>query len=192
MSLILIIGPPAVGKMTVGQALEARLGFRLFHNHTAIEVVAPYFSYGTPEGRGIVHKIREAFFDVFADDSDGGYILTFVWAFDIPSERAYAEGIANTFRNKGHPVYLVELEADFDTRLARNRTENRLAQKPTKRDLDWSDAHLREVEAEHRFNSLPGEMDYENYLRIDNTALSPTEVATTITNRFDLSPIQGS
>ena len=31
--LAMLVGPPAVGKMTVGLALAARTGLRLFHNH---------------------------------------------------------------------------------------------------------------------------------------------------------------
>ncbi len=45
------IGPPAVGKMTKGQELEKLSGYKLFHNHVTIEMVVPFFSYGTPEGR---------------------------------------------------------------------------------------------------------------------------------------------
>jgi len=33
MQLVIIFGPPAVGKMTVGRALAERTGFKLFHNH---------------------------------------------------------------------------------------------------------------------------------------------------------------
>jgi hypothetical protein len=33
MRLLLIIGPPAVGKMTVGREIAAHSDFRLFHNH---------------------------------------------------------------------------------------------------------------------------------------------------------------
>jgi len=36
-TLLCIIGPPAVGKMTVGDAIAARTGYRVFHNHLAIE-----------------------------------------------------------------------------------------------------------------------------------------------------------
>lgn len=72
MPLIFIIGPPAAGKMTIGQELERRTGYKLFHNHVAIEVVAPYFSYGTSQGRSLVGRIRQAFFDAFAADKQNG------------------------------------------------------------------------------------------------------------------------
>ena len=46
--------------------------------------------------------------------------------------------------------------ADLDTRLARNRTEHRLAEKKSKRDVDWSDTNVLELEAEYRMTSSPG------------------------------------
>lgn len=184
MPVIFIIGPPAVGKMTVGQELEMRTSFQLFHNHVAIEAVAPYFSYGTPEGRRLVGQIRRAFFEAFAANTENGYIFTFVWAFGEPGEREFIEGVAEQFRSAGHEIFWVELEADFDERLKRNRGENRLAHKPTKRDVAWSDGHIREVEEKYRFNSAPGELAYDNYLRIDNTSLSAKDVADRIQAAF--------
>ena len=186
MSLIFIIGPPAVGKMTVGQDLAELTGFKLFHNHVAIETVAPYFSYGSPQGRGLVNQIRRAFFDAFAADKGNGYIVTFVWAFGEPGEREYLEGISEQFQAADHDVFWVELEATFEERLVRNRSENRLACKPTKRDIDWSDGHIREVEEKHRFNLIEGEVAYENYLRIENSNRSASEVAKQICVFFEL------
>lgn len=184
MSLVFIIGPPAVGKMTVGQELATRTGFKLFHNHIAIEMVAPYFSYGSPEGRDLVGKVRRAFFDAFAADHARGYIFTFVWAFGEPGEREFMEGIAEQFLAADHEVFWIELEATFEERLVRNLSENRLACKPTKRDVDWSDRHIRELEEKHRFNSTDNELTYENYLRVDNTKLSATEAADQICKFF--------
>ena len=70
--------------------------------------------------------------------------------------------------------------------MKRNQGENRLANKPTKRDIEWSDAHIRDVEKKYRFNSLPDELAYENYLRIDNTNLSAKDVAQKTCEFFDL------
>ncbi len=186
MTLVVLVGPPAVGKMSVGQALEPRLGFKLFHNHVTIDMVAPYFSYATPEGRALVQKLREAFFESFAADTRGGYIFTFVCAFNDPEDQAYLAALNNQFAGQGHEVIFVELEAAFETRLARNVSENRLAHKPSKRDLVWSERNLRESEATDRMNSMEGEMQFKNYLRIDTTSLSAAEVAECICKRFGL------
>ena len=170
--------------MTVGQELQRLSGFKLFPNHVPIAAVAPYFSYGSTEGRALVQKLRVAFFDAFAKDTAGGYIFTFVWAFGEPGEREFMDDTVRQF--EGHQIYWVELEADFAERQKRNRTENRLEHKPTKRDLEWSDGHIVEVEQKYRFNSVHGEIPGGQYLRINNTNLEPLEVAKMICAHFAL------
>ena len=45
MKFILITGPQAVGKMTVGQELTKTTDLKLLHNHMTIEVVTKIFDY---------------------------------------------------------------------------------------------------------------------------------------------------
>jgi shikimate kinase len=51
MKLIVIFGPQAVGKMTVGHELEKITNLKLFHNHMPIELISPFFDYSTKQGR---------------------------------------------------------------------------------------------------------------------------------------------
>ena len=48
MKLVLIFGPQAVGKMTVGQELAKITWLKLFHNHMTIDLVSNFFSYNSP------------------------------------------------------------------------------------------------------------------------------------------------
>lgn len=45
-NLILILGPPSAGKMTVGQELARQKDYVLFHNHHSIEMTLELFEYG--------------------------------------------------------------------------------------------------------------------------------------------------
>ncbi|MCL2301126.1 MAG: AAA family ATPase [Firmicutes bacterium] len=188
MKFVLIVGPQAVGKMTVGQALAARTGLKLFHNHETIELVRPLLSLDRAEGWALVMELRESVFRHFARSGQAGMIYTGVWAFDEPEDRAYFEGIFALWREAcpAVEIFIVELEADLETRLARNRTENRLLHKPSKRDFEWSDADVRGSAEKYRLNSLPGEITEPNYLRLDNTHLSAEEAAQAIAERFGL------
>lgn len=47
-TLITLFGPPAVGKLTVGQEICRRTDFPLFHAHQVIDLLTPYFECGTP------------------------------------------------------------------------------------------------------------------------------------------------
>ncbi len=184
MKVVIIIGPQAVGKMTVGQELAEMTGYKLFHNHLPIELVSPFFSYADPVGRRLVSQIRALFFDAFAQSDCAGVILTFVWQFGVDGDREYMEGVAKLFQDKGAEIFWVELEAELAERLVRNRSENRLTHKATKRDLAFSERALIESYEKYRTNSLAGEMPQDNYFRIDNTNLAAKEVARQIRSRL--------
>ena len=81
----------------------------------------------------------------------------------------------------GRPIAFVELSAGLDVRLDRNRTEYRLSEKKSKRDLEWSDGNVREMERYVMNTDRPTSADpllvEHPHLRIDNTDLSAEEVA---------------
>lgn len=87
---------------------------------------------------------------------------------------------------KGDKYRELELEADLEERIERNKTPHRLEHKPTKRDITFSEQDLKQTMEQHRLNSLEGEIIKENYLRINNTKINAREVAEIIKNRFDL------
>ena len=180
-TLVIITGPHAVGKMTVGQELAKITGLRLFHNHMSIELSLKLFDFGTPEFRALNETIRKTVFEQFAAGNLPGLIFTYMMDFDQPSEFAYLNEIIELFSSHGADCHVVELCADFEERLARNKSENRLAQKESKRNVERSEAEMRHTQATHRLNSREGEiLPFESYLKIDNTNLAPDEVARTI------------
>jgi hypothetical protein len=186
MDLVIIFGPPAVGKMAVGLALEKKTGLKLFHNHMSIEFVQPFFNYGTATGKQLVGEFRWRIFEEIAKSDLKGLIFTYVWAFNLASEKEYIDSISALFRAHGARVSFVELFAPLTERLVRNGTELRLAHKTSKRDLGWSNANVLEMEKEHRMNTS-GDFYYpEDHLRIDNSALAPDAVAEQIVLRFGL------
>ncbi|WEG12173.1 AAA family ATPase [Pullulanibacillus sp. KACC 23026] len=186
MKLVLIVGPQAVGKMAVGLELAKRTGLKLFHNHMTIDLVSPFFDYGTKEGKRLVNLFRQEIFEEVSKSNLYGLIFTYVWAFDQQSDWDYINGVCELFESRGGTVYLVELEADLNVRLERNKTPLRLEQKPTKRNLEWSENNLKSSMEAYRLNSLEGEIQREHYLRLDNTDLSAVEAARMIQETFDL------
>jgi hypothetical protein len=186
MKLVLIFGPQAVGKMTVGQELEKITPLKLFHNHMTIELVSRFFSYNSPSGQRLVNLFRQEIFEEAAKSDLYGLIFTYVWAFDMQEDWDYVDRICHIFESRGGTVYFVELEADLEARLERNKSPNRLMHKPTKRNIDWSEQELLKSMKKHRLNSFDGEIQKENYIRINNTKLAPDEVAKLIKDRFRL------
>lgn len=183
MKLVFLIGNSAVGKMTVGQELMKLTGLRLFHNHMMIEPVLDIF--GAFRGETIL-KLREVVFQEFAKSDNYGMIHTIMWAFDMPSDWDYIAHVAQIFQQQGAEVYYVELVASQEIRLQRNETPNRLQHKASKRDLEASRARLLRDDENHRLESLPGEIPFANYIKIDNSNLTPDAVAAMIRDHFAL------
>jgi len=186
MKLIIIIGPPAVGKMTVGQELEKLTDFKLFFNHMSLELVNKFFDFGTPAFDALDKKIRFSIFESIAKSDISGLIFTMVWAFNEPEDEGYINEIVHAFSSREPEVCYVELSADLDERLKRNRHENRLANKPSKRDLAFSEKNLLYFDQEYRMNTKNGELPERKILKIDNTLLSAEEVAKKIVKHFGL------
>lgn len=183
MKLVFLIGNAAVGKMTVGQELMKITGLRLFHNHMSIEPVIEIF--GHFHGKAI-SRIREVVFEEYAASSNEGLIFTYMWAFDQKSDWNYVAHVSELFLSHSAEVYYVELITSQEVRLARNVTENRLAHKASKRDVAQSEQRLLHDDTRYRCVSHPGEIPYKNYLRIDNTNLSPADAAKRIKQHFSL------
>ncbi|KMJ57171.1 shikimate kinase [Bacillus sp. LL01] len=184
MKFVHIFGPQAVGKMTVGQELAKITDLKLFHNHMTIDLVGHFFDYSTKEAKRLVNLFRQEIFEEVSKSDMYGMMFTYVWMFDMESDWEYVRNLSKLFESRGATVYYVELEADLDERLERNKTPNRLEHKPKKRDLEWSERDLMETLDKHRLNSLDGEITFENYIKIDNTDLSAGEVARVIRERF--------
>ncbi|PEX78979.1 AAA family ATPase [Bacillus cereus] len=186
MKFIIIFGPQAVGKMTVGQELAKLTDLKLFHNHMTIDFVSPFFDYSTKEAKRLVSLFRNELFEEVSKSNLYGMIFTYVWAFDLQSDWEYINHIVSIFESKGGTVYFVELEADLDERLERNKSPHRLEHKPKKRDIEWSEKNLKETMEKHRLNSLHDEIKREEYIKINNTHLSAQEVAKLIKEKFRL------
>jgi hypothetical protein len=186
--LIFIVGPPAVGKMTVGHKLAAQTGFKLFHNHHTIDLVLRFFPFGTPPFHRLVGEFRRRIFEEVAASDQPGMIFTYVWAFDHASEDVTVEEYTSVFRARGWRVLFVELETTQEERLRRNETEFRLKEKPFKRDLDASRRNLLDLDANYQLNSRGRFAGRQDYLHIDNTNLSAAAVAEQIIETFDLGP----
>ena len=183
MKLVMIVGSGAVGKMTVGQALMNKTKLRLFHNHMMIEPVIDIF--GVFNGK-VINQLRQVIFEEFAKSDNEGMIFTYMWAFDLPSDWIYIENLVKLFEEHGAEIYCVELVSSQEVRLQRNKTENRLAHKASKRNINFSEGCIFREDDNYRLVSHEGEIPFENYMKIDNTNLSPEDVAEMIKNRFNL------
>ncbi len=184
--LLVLFGPPAVGKMTVGRALVDRSDFRLFHNHHTIEPLHEIFGQASPAFATLNAEFRRR---VIEEAAAHGVRLVFTTVWNLAGERdaVYIRGIVGPYVERGLPVRFVELSADLATRLDRNDGADRLDAKPSKRDLERSVAHVLERERAFTMNTssetvLPGQrvLDAFAHLRLSTTDLSASQAAARI------------
>ncbi|WP_325604486.1 hypothetical protein [Nocardioides sp.] len=143
------------------------------------------FDYGTePFMRLLVEFRGRVVEEAAASGTD--LVLTYVWGLELEEDARWVDDYVRPHVELGAAVSFVELYADLDTRLERNRTEHRLAEKRSKRDVDWSDGNVRSLER-YVMNTgrgddvapTPGErmLAEHRHLRLDNSALSADETA---------------
>lgn len=186
-NLIVVCGPQAVGKMTVAESIRDKLKYNLMINHDSIEVSDKIFGFATPAQKEFNSIFREKAFEI-AIKHNIDLIFTHVCAFEMQVEKDYLTALANQFTSNGGNFYFVELSADISVRLQRNETPHRMERKPSKKDIAWSKANLLRYAENHRLNSKADEVWFENHIKIDNSNLSPDEVADIIIDKFGLVP----
>jgi len=182
---LLIFGPQAVGKMTVGRELARLTGARLLYNHMLIDLLTEFFPFGTPHFERLLEETRHRIAEEAAD-AGVNFILTGAWAFDDPSVQRIVERWLAAIEARGASFGFVELRAPLEVRLDRNRSELRRSSKK----LDWAtDEAVTELANAHRWTSDGAFPFPEHHLVIENTEIAPAEAAAQIARHFDLETI---
>jgi hypothetical protein len=77
MRLLFLYGLPATGKHTVAQHLAALTGYKLFHNHLAVDLLLSVFDFGTQPFVDLREQIWLSVFEQAAATNLPGLIFTF-------------------------------------------------------------------------------------------------------------------
>jgi len=181
---VVIFGPPAVGKMTVAYALAEQTGMKVFHNHMTIDLVLEFFPFGHPKFHTLVGEFRRRILEEVASSDLPGLIFTYVWALDQPGDKKEIDSYCEIFQRVGAEIYFVELEADLDERLARNKSEFRLMKKSSKRDTERTEKNLLVTEQRYRMNSDNDFFYPEHFVKINNTQITPENTVQKIAESF--------
>ena len=185
--IIVVFGPEASGKMTIGQELT-KYNFNLLFNHQIIDLVGTIYN---KENIGTVWNFKQKdvelitkLFSTFlysAIDNNDNLVFTITWNFNNTGMKDYFFELQEYAKRKNTSILFVELFAPLEERLKRNKTPNRLENKICKRDLERSDMDLIDNTTYSRLNSNYGEMDcFNHYLFFDNTNILPCEIAKSI------------
>jgi len=98
MKLLLIYGPPAVGKLTVAKHVAAQSNYQLFDNHISIDFVENVFKRGHPSFSKTVEAVRTLMFEEAAK-ADVDLLFTLVYAH--PVDDSYMKNIIDSIEKHG-------------------------------------------------------------------------------------------
>ena len=112
MKLIFLHGLPGVGKLTVARELAKLTGFRIFHNHLAVDLAESVFEFGSLSFVELREKIwLEVFSRAVAANLNG---LIFTFAFDRTVRRSFIEHTRGVIESSGGEVLFVELRCSIE------------------------------------------------------------------------------
>lgn len=142
-----------------------------------------------PQHKRLVNEFRQRIFEEVATSDLSGLIFTCVWNLESSHTKALIDSYTAIFQAAGWQTYFVELAADQQERVRRNKSSFRLEQKPSKRNTTGAEKYLFKVDQSKKLNS-DGDFYYtERYIKIDNTTLSPEATAQRIVDTFGFQPI---
>lgn len=190
MHLVVLFGPPAVGKMTVGLEVARLTPYRLFHNHATIEPLLGVFDWGTPPFETLREEFRRRVIEEAVAHDLPGLVLTLVWPLERAEDAAYVERVVAPVAESGQRVDFVELWSSQETRLGREGTPLRLEAKASKRDVAWARGNLLESDERYRMSTGPDQpfplAHRFTHHRVDNDDLTAAEAAERVVSLLDL------
>ena len=174
MNLIYLFGMPGVGKLTVARKLSNLTGFKIFHNHLTVDLVATLFEFGSESFINLREKIwLETFSEAIkADFAD--LIFTFAPEKTVPND--FPSKVKNLLEENGGKVIFIELKCSIA------ELEKRLTNSSRQSFGKLSSLELfRQLNSEGVFNQPKITADFI----VDTTNLSPTETAKKILNHIE-------
>ncbi|GEM83791.1 AAA family ATPase [Meiothermus hypogaeus] len=177
MKLVFLYGPPAVGKLTVAQALAGLTGYKVLHNHLLNDLAEAVFAWGTPPFGELVSKVRFQILEL-ALREDVSLISTFVYA--AQHDDTYVQEIKAFVEAGGGQCVFVQLRCKPETLLLRVEEESRRQFKKL-RNVQVLERLLQEYEL---FQPVP----FADSLQIDTDELSPAQAAQAIVAYMEETP----
>ena len=107
MKLIFIYGLPATGKLTVARELASMTGYKLFHNHLAVDLLLSVFEFGSAPFVDLREAIWLSVFERACRSDLPGLIFTFA---PEPTVRAgFVDRVVDAVVGSGGEILFVEL-----------------------------------------------------------------------------------
>ena len=175
MDLVFLHGPAASGKLTMARALEAKVGFPVFHNHLVVDLLTTVFPFGSDP----FIRLREQFWtSVFAEAARVDRSVSFTFTPEATVRPGFADRVKQLIEGGGGRVCFVRL------RVSAGEQERRIGLP------DRSEFHkLTDVETLRRLRNYGPDVELPPAdLEIDTDSSDASQSAASIAEHFGLTP----
>jgi hypothetical protein len=173
---VLIYGPPGAGKLTVARCVVEHYGMKLLDNHLTLDVALRLFPFGTKECWELVDRMR---LDLLASAARAGLDVVSTLVFSHPDDRGHVARLAGASENAGAVMSFVQLLPRRSVLEFRVTQPSRQGTRKV-RDVAALGRLLETFDLETRI--------HDEDLSIDNSELSPEEVAGIVAAGAGLEP----
>ena len=181
MKLVIIYGPPAVGKLTVARALAELTGLKLLHNHLVSDLVLSIFDRHTLTAMNLNAYIKNLIFQTAAKRKQRGVITTFLYDSNKKSHiEKWCKDCFKIMRKHKAEIFLVRLSCTIETLKLRVANPSRIGT----RKITSAKKLLQVIKNESSFGEIS--KNIAPSLHIENTNLEPDEVARMIKLHYGL------
>jgi len=174
MKLLFLYGPAASGKLTVGRALHALTGIRLFHNHLVVDALLAAFPFGSPS---FVRLREQTWLSVFAAAAHDDTSLIFTFAPENTVTPGFIDNAIASITGAGGEIHFIRL--DCPVAVLEERMEDASRAQFLKLNSVATFRKLRAANAD-TYRELPAD------LTIDTSSLQPEESARVISRHFGI------
>lgn len=182
MNLVIIIGPSAVGKRTVGLELAKLTNYTLVHNHQPKDFIIDVNGEFDVE---LLREVRKTVVKYYAENQVQGLILSFRYNYMSSGSMFHLRDLIEivTEADSQSSVYIVELVSPLEIRLDRNISDDRQELKYVKTVEEMEGNESSGVysydELDSHFNIIKDVLNVDNMyiMRIDNSNMGAVDVA---------------
>ncbi len=184
-TIIVMYGPPGVGKFTIGKQLSKKTGFRFFNGHRLADVVHSIFEFGTKEFIETTNFLWLNLFSKLVKSQPRGLIISFVYGVQTlegKKDDLFCKKFIAVAKRNDAKIHFIKLTCS-DDRLYR-RVQNKSRRRYGKL---TSASLLKKIRNNYKVDE---EIPFVKSIEIDTTTYTPKQTADRIIAKLNLASLK--
>ena len=186
-TILVIYGPPGVGKLTIGQQLSTKTGFKFFNGHRLADVVHSIFDFGTKEFVNTTNFLWLFLFEKLVKSKTQGIIVSFVYGVQTLEGRhdeQFCKKIITIAKRNRAKIHFIKLTCSDNELYKRVQNKSR-----TQFGKLTSATLLKKIRKSYKVDEI---IPFVNNKVIDTTSLTPKQAADRIITQLNMNPLKSS